>query len=109
MKRDDIIKQLGKGKDNAVSMSALATNNGMTERNLRRTIQELRLEGVAIIGDSRGYYLPSGREELQGYYNMAHKRAIKSLATLKTVHIDLNELPYQMSIVDLMEGTINNE
>lgn len=66
---EEIVKTLKQhvGIDNAISNSALARKCGVTEREIRSAINELRLNGFAICSSRKnegGYYMPSKPEEM---------------------------------------------
>ncbi len=102
----ELVTMLPIGSVNAISMKALAGKMGLTERNLRAWIRKARFEGNEIIGDRHGYYLPATQEESRRFYNLFHKRALCSLASVSPSYAKVKEenesIPGQMNLSDFM-------
>lgn len=62
-----IIDFLSKGEDQAVSLSDLSALVNLPERAVKREILNARLRGELILSSERGYFLPSGEDELRSY------------------------------------------
>lgn len=79
----DILAAIGDGAENARHKSELIRLTGMKDRELRKTIEFLRRQGIVIISDINGYYFPSNIEELQAYINQESSRAKSVFYTLR--------------------------
>nr|WP_325186467.1 hypothetical protein [uncultured Oscillibacter sp.] len=65
-----------KGAENAVTRCHLRQLIGLSDRDLRRRIQEERLSGVPILSDSKsGYYLPANDGERARFIRSMRGRA----------------------------------
>lgn len=106
MKTHELVLILPVGSANAISMRSLAEKLGITERTLRDRIRQARFEGYEIIGDMHGYYLPETQEDSRRFYNLFHKRALCSLASVSPSYAKVKEenenIPGQMSISDFI-------
>lgn len=68
------------GRESGINARDLANVAGVTERQLRTLIGELREEGIAICATPEtGYYLAVTPEELQESCRFLHDRAMRSL------------------------------
>lgn len=70
-----------RGQANGVHVDQLVTRTGVTARELRRLITELRTEGVAICGKPEtGYFIAETADELNEYcIKYLEARALHSL------------------------------
>jgi biotin operon repressor len=82
-----ILDSIGVGEDNATHSKRLIDISGLTERELRKVIEQLRRSGTVIISSNKGYYLPETVDELQHYINKESKRAKSIFYTLKTAKV----------------------
>lgn len=78
-----ILSAIGEGQENAVHMSELIRISGMTDRELRKTIEYLRRQGVVIISGNSGYYFPADETELKAFVRQEEHRAKSILVTLR--------------------------
>lgn len=82
------------GKENAVRRKTLAVRTGMSDRDVRLRIKELRREYVILnIQDGSGYFRPTEneREMVERYQKQEESRAKSIFWTLKPVREFLNE------------------
>ena len=77
-----ILSAIGEGQKNAVHLSELIRISGMTDRELRKTIEYLRRQGVVIISGNSGYYFPADEAELSEYVRKEEHRARSVFYTL---------------------------
>ena len=77
-----ILSAIGEGQKNAVHLSELIRISGMTDRELRKTIEYLRRQGVVIISGNSGYYFPADETELSEYVRKEEHRARSVFYTL---------------------------
>ncbi len=85
---------LGRGSKNAVPMHALAAQLGIADRTLRRMVFEARIEGIPILANSGGYYLPNcDMSEIREYEQTARKRALSALKTAKSAKAHCRQVP----------------
>jgi len=84
-----VYQHLKHGQANAISRQALKELTGLSDRRIRRDIQELRNKGIPIIStsDSKGYYLAESNEEVRHYIAETRSRAMKLLNTANKVQI----------------------
>lgn len=69
------------GRGNGITARQLACELGITDRQLRHFISDLREEGIAICGHpATGYYIANTAEELEGTCAFLRSRAMHSLA-----------------------------
>ena len=52
-----VLSRLGRGLDAAKTKAALADELGWTEREVKRAVRDLRLEGWLVLAGNEGYYL----------------------------------------------------
>lgn len=73
------------GKENAVGRYALAQITGLSDRGVRKEIQEARGRGVFIINDQNGsgYYLATSVQEIERQYRQDTARAMEILKRRK--------------------------
>lgn len=79
----NILSAIGEGQKNAVHLSELIRISGMTDRVLRKTIEYLRRQGIAILSSQNGYYFPADEKELQEFVKREERRAKSVFYTLK--------------------------
>lgn len=88
----DITHYLRQGKDHAVSRTELAILTGLTDRAVRRAIEDARINGALIISTRNGgYYISSDVDEIQAFYRTEKARAISTLKRLKTMRSILKD------------------
>lgn len=79
-----ILSVLRTGKDNYTSTEYLEHITGLSKRDVRRVVEDLRRHGAVIISDNSGYYLPENADELARFVRKEEKRAKSVLYTLKS-------------------------
>lgn len=80
----DILAMIPRGAKNALYSDEIAPVLGLSKRSLCKHIEQLRRNGIVIIGNGGGYFLPADLEELEGYIAQEQKRARSVLYTLKS-------------------------
>ena len=98
MKRESkkLLALLGKGKEKAQSVPALADALGMTVRQVSALANELRLNNYNVIGDGSGLYVAKNDEEIKNFVMSQHNRAISSFKSIRSMRAYLKskgELP----------------
>ena len=78
----DILAAIGDGAENARHKSELIRLTGMKDRELRKTIEFLRRQGIVIISGNSGYYFPADEAELSEYVRKEEHRARSVFYTL---------------------------
>ena len=75
------------GRENAITRADLAAKLGMSDRVMRRAIEEARLEGLFILNaqDGRGYYRTTDLAELKAQYDSDTARALSILTRRKPI------------------------
>lgn len=94
----NISELLPSGKDNAISMHALARRLGINERILRQRIHAERVAGHLICSDGSGYYKPKGRSELQKYCHQMQRRLVSAAENQKAAREMLKNIGGQMEL-----------
>lgn len=79
----DILAAIGDGAENARHKSELIRPTGMQDRELRKTIEYLRRQGVVILSGNSGYYFPADETELKAFVRQEEHRAKSILVTLR--------------------------
>ena len=81
------------GRKNAVKRADLVNMIGLSDRLVRKLIEDARQSGVIIINmqDGRGYYRPEGKEDLEYYIRQEEARA-------KSIHRNLKAAKKALSI-----------
>lgn len=80
-----IYDNIGTGKENATSSKRLQQLSGLSERDLRKTIERLRRSGYVIISAvDGGYYKPANTAEIERFIHKERSRALSVLFTLKS-------------------------
>ena len=79
------------GKENAISMKALANLLDISDRDLRRLITRVRVSKLIICGTNYGYYYPADDGELREYRNYLSQRYNTTGCILNIVNDSLNE------------------
>ncbi len=80
----NILSAIGEGAANARQRSELLKITGMQDRELRKTIEFLRRQGVVIISDEHGYFFPADEAELRSYITQESRRAESVTYTLNS-------------------------
>jgi hypothetical protein len=73
------------GKDNAITRSELCRLTGLSDRRMRRQIEELQFQGHRIINmsDGLGYYFPQTDAEFYRYTKQEYSRIFKELKKIR--------------------------
>jgi transcriptional regulator with XRE-family HTH domain len=82
-----------KGRRNAISRAELAGRLGMTDRKMRKAVENARCEGLMILNDSdgRGHYQSDDLAEIQRQYDQDTSRAMAILKRRKPMRKVLKE------------------
>ncbi len=81
-----VFNMLGYGKEYATTGQQIADVTGLSVREVRAVIEQLRREYIIINDqDGTGYYLSNQPQEAQRYYHQEYSRAISILRRLKPV------------------------
>lgn len=70
-----IMQAIGTGEENAVHLSELVQLSGLSERDTRRTIEQLRRDGAVICSNEHGYFKPADVAELRKYIRQEQARS----------------------------------
>jgi len=70
-----LVNLLGKGSKHILKRNELSAWLGISDRRLRKMIEQCQLEGVPIINMSNGYYKAESIEELRQYIRRERKRS----------------------------------
>lgn len=98
MYKEDIWKIISNhvGEDNAISQYGIAgiypclnDNEGISSREIRKIIRELREEGYPVLSTPHypngGYFIPNNYDEVKAWQKRMHIKAIKLLAIVNPV------------------------
>lgn len=89
----ELINCLGYGRRNAVSRFELSCLLDMSDRKVRKLVEEARNCGYVIVslGQKGGYYLTDNIDEIHAYYLQEQARATSILRRLRTTRKTLRE------------------
>jgi hypothetical protein len=75
---------IGIGKENSIKRSELCALSGLSDRNMRREIENLQMQGYRIVNmsDSIGYYVAKNDAEFNAYMRQERSRIFKELKKL---------------------------
>jgi biotin operon repressor len=82
--RDLVHALLGRGKDNAEPIGALAERTHLTRRQVEEAVQSLRLDGVAVASGNDGVWL-GDLEDMVATAGILRGRLISQYRTLRAV------------------------
>ena len=82
---DVVASALGYGKKNAVPRESLAEILGVSDRKMRKMIEDAKRDGLVICNDQddEGYYIADTPEEYGRQYTQTYNRAMSLLVQLK--------------------------
>lgn len=80
---EKIIEVLGVA-DGHVSSLELQSATGLCDRAVRTIIEDLRYDGVCILSDSKGYFLPNTEDEIREFIKRTEKTAMSYFRSLRT-------------------------
>lgn len=91
------------GRKNAVKRADLVNMIGLSDRVVRKLIEDARQSGVIIINmqDGRGYYRPEKREDLEYYIRQEEGRAKSIHRNLKAAKKALREIEGQLTLDEM--------
>ena len=84
MKNQPLLSIIPIGKENAIHADTLAHYAGITTRELRHKLEELRRNGEVILSSDRGYYLPANLSEVIEYRKKEERRARSVFRSLRS-------------------------
>lgn len=70
-----LVYLLGKGEKRKQSRIELSNRLGISDRKLRKLIEECQLEGVPIISLDSGYWIAESQEKMTQYVRRERKRS----------------------------------
>lgn len=82
---DVVASALGYGKKNAVPREYLAEVLGVSDRQMRKMIEDAKRDGLVVCNDQddKGYYIADTPEEYGRQYTQTYNRAMSLLVQLK--------------------------
>lgn len=85
MNPDEVIRRaIGSGEENAVPCKALEVLTGLSGREVKRCIEELRRSDTVICSSNSGYFYPARRYELTDFIVKERRRANSIRRTLQS-------------------------
>jgi predicted DNA-binding transcriptional regulator YafY len=90
--------QAHKGRAKGIKCAALAAQAGITERQARKLISDLRFDGCAVVGTPEsGYYLADSADEVTEFtefhwHRIRHSMAIVSRVTKQSIPALMGQL-----------------
>lgn len=95
----DILELIPFGQKNAISRQKLAEECGISDRQMRRCIEELRKEKpIANFQDGQGYFRPETEWELKVYIAQENARAMSILKNLTAAKRELQKVNGQLTL-----------
>lgn len=79
-----ILSLLQQGENNGVFLRDLCKFTGLPNRDLRKSIETLRRNGVVVLSGKTGYYYPADLHELKAYRRQEENRATSILISLQS-------------------------
>lgn len=83
---------LDKGQKNAIHARELCDRFGLSSRELRLVMAELRGAGVCVISDEHGYYLPETAPEIRRFIKKTASTQRAHGVSIRTAISALNEM-----------------
>ena len=87
-----IVNLIPKGKDHAVTRSALRFATDMSDRKVRQAIHDARVAGHLIVSTDKGYYIPDDVRDLIKFYRQEKKRLASTYAGVRNIRAQLKEM-----------------
>lgn len=106
--KQQVLLRIPVGSSAAISRRELADSIGCSDRAVRRTIEDLRLDyPICSNNKTGGYYFPedspAGRADAREFVQPQTSRALKCLRSKKAVEAWLGEMdPRQQTLFDLL-------
>lgn len=94
----EISNMIPTGADDGLPMSDLSNITGLTERDIRKCIEQLRRSGEVICSGVTGYYRPADVFELREYINRMTARAETTFLCLQGARALLRQFDGQMTL-----------
>ena len=82
------------GSENAIKREELVEKTGMSDRKVRRAIEQARRTGIIILNDGDGYYTTDDLNAMYRAYKRETARALSILETRKALRRKLKEAGY---------------
>lgn len=98
-------KMLPRGANNAVPMVDLARVSGLSERGVRKSIENMRRNGSVVCSNDKGYYLPENQLELRDYVRRMSKRAETTFLCLRGARALLRKFDGQTTMDGFFDAT----
>jgi hypothetical protein len=102
--RDLVHVSLGRGRDNAASLSDIAERLHLTRRQCEQAVQALRLDGIAVASGSDGVWIGDW-QDMAATAAMLNGRLVSQVATIKAVEATTGRLraaQYQQTTLGLV-------
>jgi DNA-binding GntR family transcriptional regulator len=89
-----MLQYLKKGRKNAVTRSELARLAGVSDRRMRKAIEDLRNEGYLIcnLQDGKGYFIAESEQDLKSQFAINNARAMSILIQQKYIRRELKKI-----------------
>jgi biotin operon repressor len=86
------------GRSNAVSRESLCSLVSLSDRKVRKCIEQARREGEIIVSLDKGYYISDDLDEIAIFYHQEYARAISTLSRLTVIRrmLDSRQISGQM-------------
>ena len=84
-----------RGEESAVSVPTLAKTLGTSERDVRKQVSILRMQGELILSSARGYFRPATVGELRQFVSAMTKRGRATFAAVASARKVLRQLENQ--------------
>lgn len=97
-KLQEISNLIPTGADDGLPMCDLSNVTGLTERDVRKCIEQLRRSGEVICSGVTGYYRPADVFELREYINRMTARTSTTFLCLQGARALLRQFDGQMTL-----------
>lgn len=105
--QEEILSNIPKGSDQAISSQALWDRLGINARAGRKIIFMLRQSEKPILSNTNGYFLASdgdrGLAECKAYFRRMFRRAMSSISCARAIERFIRKNDHQISLFDLVD------
>ena len=95
-----VINLLPIGRENAVSMTALADMLNVSTTTVKKLVREARNEGYQIVSGIDGYWITDDPKEKRTFVTEMQKQALSRMVSTKHIRSALEETEGQESMFD---------
>ena len=102
MDYNELVSIIPNGKKNAIHLKELANTLGVTCQRAKYLVRRARLEGVAIVSGSDGYWFASDKREEREFVAKMYRQGLSRLRTVAMINDLISQIDGQISIEESM-------